>query len=588
MARMWRGARWALLLVPLVQLIALLGLITQQAPRVPHEDEWAIVALAAKVEAGAARPVDFWAFHVQHRILLPRLAQIGLIEATDWNRQAEMLFNLAVAVATAALLLDALRRTVRSRNTLFVAVPIFGLLILSRGSGDYWVSPFQLTILGTIFGVALALWALARGGSFGDLCLAILGATIASLSSLAGLVAWFALLPALPLIGYRRPRYFVLWCSTALAVIGLYMRGFPWRLPYIPQTEPTTLWSRLIYALTFLGQPLGFDNASKDVPIALLSLGLLALDLMALLFRRGVNEETRRALGIWGACGLFTLGCAAQVAVGRAGTGNLAETPRYHAYSALWWIALFALGALAISRSEETVPVPPARRSAWPAAVGIANGVSLALVCVALINVDRSGAADLRPWLDEQHTYEQCLLDYALAPDSCLAVFYSPGAAVPRSLASYLERRHALIFRDAHPLDLGALMPASGPAQGAIEDVPHYDWRAGITASQGETLYIGGWAMDDTGEPVGAILLLSDGTHPILVPSRQDRPDIAAHYGDPRYRASGFYAEIPGDALAPGHHTITLRIVNHDRTHDADLPDHIEIDIVPTAASQGR
>ncbi len=580
LVRAWRVARWALFLVPLVQLLSLLVLILRHAPRVPHEDEWSIVALAAQVEAGAARWSDFWGFHVQHRILLPRLVQIGLIEGTDWNRQAEMLFNLAVALATAALLLDALRRTLRSRNVVIVASVPLALLVLSYASGDTWVSPFALSSLGTVFGVAIALWALAASRGRRGFSFVILGAVIASLCSLAGLVAWFALLPSLWLAGYRRPRYVAAWCGAALIVIVPYMHGFPWHLPFIMQTERTTVWDRFVYALTFLGQPLGFSDTTKDAAIAAFSLLLLALNVAVLVGGRDTDEESSKALGIWAGCGLFALGCALQVAVGRAGTDNGAESPRYHAYSELWWVALFALGALALRQmgrgnllSQRQFPIRPA--------FGALNGVALALACVALVAVDHAGAASLQPWLDDQHTYDQCVLDYALAPDSCLTVFYSPGAAVPRSLASYLDNRHALIFGAVRPLEPATLLPAAHPARGAIEDVPHYDWQAGIFAPQGETLYIGGWAMDDTGAPVGAVLLLSDGTRPILVPSRQDRPDIAAHYGDLRYRASGFYAEVPADYLAPGHHTLTLRIVDHDRLHYADLPDAVEIDIAP-------
>jgi phosphoglycerol transferase len=82
---------------------------------------------------------------------------------------------------------------------------------------------------------------------------------------------------------------------------------------------------------------------------------------------------------------------------------------------------------------------------------------------------------------------------------------------------------------------------------------------------QASGLKIVGWAVDQSrGVSAAGVDVVVDGS---LLPSVYgwERPDVAEHFGVPAYRHSGFVAEVPGDQLGNGQHTISLRVVSSAR-----------------------
>src|SRR5215469_17195060 len=103
--------------VPLAQIAALLTAIWRQTPRVPWGDEWNLVLLLQRQDAGTLSIADFWALHNRtHRIVLPRIADLIFVDVSHWNRQVLMMFDLGVAVVAGGLLLACMWSTLHSRR----------------------------------------------------------------------------------------------------------------------------------------------------------------------------------------------------------------------------------------------------------------------------------------------------------------------------------------------------------------------------------------------------------------------------------------------------------------------------------------
>ena len=328
-----RNRRLALmltLLVPLAQLAVISWLIRDHTSDVPNSDEWAMVRLVRATREGHLGLEDFWAFHNTHRVVVPRLTTLALIEITHWHRQILMGFNVAIAVVTGLFLLAAARVTFRSPTFTWLFIVPLSLLVLSMSRYHNWTKPFT-DKMWTAFGVALCLWALVvlRRDST-SLATAVSGAFIASLSSIGGFATWIAFLPAVWLRGWRSV---AVWVTSAIALIVPYIMDFPANEGTISLNQAPSV------GLAFLGAPLGQRDESTAIVAASLSIltSLVLLTGLRLLPPAARNEKQTRATAAWVGLALFALGSGAMIAGGgREG----ALSSRYHAFSVYWWVAL--------------------------------------------------------------------------------------------------------------------------------------------------------------------------------------------------------------------------------------------------------
>lgn len=141
LVRLWRLAGLVAALVVGVELVALLWLIWGRAFQAPFSDEWAMIPLLREADRGTLSLANFWAFHNEHRIVIPRLTTFATLSLTDWDRRLMLTFNLVVVLATAGLLIDAARRTL-GRAVPIAALTIPGaLLLLSQTRYENWFQP---------------------------------------------------------------------------------------------------------------------------------------------------------------------------------------------------------------------------------------------------------------------------------------------------------------------------------------------------------------------------------------------------------------------------------------------------------------
>lgn len=427
-----------LALLPASMLIALiLWVIWTRTARVPYWDEWDTVLLVQRAHQGTLTFSDLWSSHDVHRILLPRIIDLALIAVTGWNRQIEMTADLGIAIITGRLLFGILRRTMETRWGLLIPIAPASLLFFSLSQYADWFAPFQVTFTTTVFGAVLCMYAMTTDNlgwrRFG---LALLGAIVASLSAFGGLVAWFAFLPIL--CSFKDGRKVLIWIGCTIEVWLVYLAGME-----RTSAGAQSLGGMLPYALVYLGSPVGYPDIARALLFGAASVLLVLGSCLLYLMLRG---SPRRALP-WLSLALFVALCAAVTTYGRgANSPAQAMSSRYHIYSGLWWIAIIVISTLIaehiVSRvrtREQRLPLAFARR------ILAVDGCVLVLACGSLLLANVVGFQDALVWQDTQRHYENQIVQYASASDSCLLLYYpSPDLLRPR--AAFLAAEHLAIF----------------------------------------------------------------------------------------------------------------------------------------------
>jgi len=438
--------------VPLLLISFIAFCIWTKTGHVPFWDEWETVTLVQHFMQGTLQPSEIWAFHNEHRIVIPRFVNLTLIMLTNWNRQAEMTFDLVVAIAEVALLFAALKRSLLFANLLLVLVVPISLLLFSFAQFQDWLAPFQITFTATVFGVACCVWGFA-GEQIGwrRLAVAILGATIAALSSAGGTVAFVAFLPAVLRGGYRKTG---VWVAACLAVLVPYFQGFPHGVGV------ALSFTTVKYALAYMGAPVGYPHVSVSMAAGAVSF-MVVVGNLALYWYLHRNV---RGVEVWIGLGLFTLGVATITTLGRLAMFGLegALSSRYQTFSALWWLTLIALAAINI-KDIAIMGVNQLQTSRYQVLWTLAsfNVVALVGVTIALVAVNLTTIHEIVDYQSGQIASEQCAIDYPYAPPLCLEVLY-PNAYDVQQRAAFLDQQHLGVF-SGNPTRMATPYPAVHP-----------------------------------------------------------------------------------------------------------------------------
>lgn len=431
-------------LLPAVALIAMiLWVIWTRTGQVPYWDEWETVLFLQHAHQGTLSLGELWGLHGgAHRIFLPRIFDLTIVQLTQYNRQVEMTFDLAVSMAGAGLLFATLLRTVqRKRLALLLALPL-GLLYFSLGQYANWFAPFQLAFILAVFGFLLALWAASGDSdtlSWGRFALTLLGAVIASLSAFQGLMVWIALLPSVMYLARRDRRKQILWLGAAIETWAVYLAG-----SLHAGFGGVRLADFVTYATAYLGAPLGYPNAALAEVFGVLGLVLVPAHIVLYFVLGG---KPQRILP-WIDAALFVLACVLATLAGRVAAGvSSAMSSRYQVFSAIWWIALIVTGGLAVEALTRAAPLMEARRRIISGRGKLRFGYAalLMLFCGCLVAANVAGLHDALLWQDVQRENQHYVVHYETAPTSCLTLYY-PDVAVVDPLIAYLQRNHLAVF----------------------------------------------------------------------------------------------------------------------------------------------
>jgi hypothetical protein len=457
----------AVLAIPALMVSAILWAVWHWSCYVPVYDEWEWVRWVQRANEGGFWLSDVWAPHNGHRILIPDVIDLLLIQLTHWNRQILMTFNVAVVIVYASLIAWCAALTVRSTRWLNVLIIPFSLLFFTFGSYESWFQPTQLAAFGAVFGVACCMRAYLRQTvswqSFGlwlrspadastkpaarplsrrEFAVALAGAFIASLSFASGLMVWLAFLPHAFAAGYRK---FLIWSGLAICTLAVYF--YDYRSPIAAGTHLSVL-GFVQFVLIFLGAPVGFPNVALSLALGATSLCLFIV--MLLVMWKFRVELTRNI--VWLGLATFALLTGCVTAYGRLVIGiSESIAPRYQVVSILWWIALCMLGVITGRSAVHAARALKSDQNSAPRRRAL-NGFAVILVigmlelCVGLLPVQAVGAVDGYEFSTNQRMHQSCVVDYSQSPNACLRIFVLPTTQDPRKKAAYLDRSGLAIF----------------------------------------------------------------------------------------------------------------------------------------------
>jgi hypothetical protein len=195
------------------------------------------------------------------------------------------------------------------------------------------------------------------------------------------------------------------------------------------------------------------------------------------------------------------------------------------------------------------------------AAVGIVSGVLEGARIGPLERQHRLGVA----YLLRNARYE--------TDDTLRAVSVSPGVDV-RKAAGILEGLRLNVFA-ADAIDPGALARAPESALMSLDSFNQQQVGNERSARVAEgAVWLAGWAVDPVARRCPAALFVVVDGGRLVVPALigGDRGDVAAVFGVPAYRRSGFTATFSSALLSPGSHTITFTVVSADGRRAMDAP----------------
>ncbi len=324
----------------------------------PYLDQWPFVTLLGKSYDGTWRFADLWAQHNEHRLVVPRLAMLGLAHLSHWNTLWELAVNVALGtllfITVVCVVLRASKRAGVADS--YHVMPLLSMLVFSMSQWQNWVRGWQMqefmSLLAALGG--LALLGVSRP-SWKRLGAAMLLGTVATFSFANGIVFWPIGLAVLfandAASGGWRPRCLVAWAGVSIAVTAAVLWGYrgidyhpgPWRF-----YELTVGYA--YYLLAFLGAPVvSYDARAAAVCggiglIVFATLGIIA-------FRRGSLPIPD--LSVMASFGLYAVSSAMITGYGRLAFGvEQAMSSRYITLSNPLWIAILGLGLIMGSRAS--------------------------------------------------------------------------------------------------------------------------------------------------------------------------------------------------------------------------------------------
>jgi hypothetical protein len=326
-------------LIAALGIVPVAAIVLKRAVDVPYWDEWEWSQLVFAAHRHTLTFARLWEPHNEHRILIPNLMMLGLDALGGWTPVREQLISLALLALTQLGIWLLICRTVPAarRGVCFLASTVL-LLGLAQYENLDW--GFQMAwFLCDLAAVAVVVLLTRPRGAARDLALAAVIATVASLSSSQGLLAWPVGLLAIWLVPRGRLTRTGVWAAAGIAVTFLVRAGAPGDPQnHVPLSHVGVLAE---YVLAYLGAPLA---TSYHLPGSLAAGGVLLLWLAALTTVWWQAPPIRRVrLAPWLALAAYSLAAAAATAPVRAGLGlEQATSSRYVSIATLAWVAALA------------------------------------------------------------------------------------------------------------------------------------------------------------------------------------------------------------------------------------------------------
>ena len=366
---MKRILTWPLVLIPFLFLIVM---VAKYRVDVPVWDQWALVPVLEKSLDGTLTLNDLWTQHNEHRLVFPRLAMVSLARLSRWDISYELALSILLAAGLFCALAYCIKKTFSSVLESRLAWPFvfLSLAVFSLNQVENWLWGWNIQIFfNTLSGAGVIVLLTRERLRWGHVLAAFVLGITAAYSYASGLL-FFVIGAGLIVVSVSLPKkrkcfYFLFWLSLSAAVIGSYL--YHYRTP--PQhpslsLDVSSLLHYVEYVLTYLGAAL----LSSDVnPLMAFLAGSAGGLLFVLVLTMILATKTIRARDLlpYLALSLYALLTALLTGIGRAGFGVVqAMSPRYIAFSSLFWISLVVLMILLLR-----IDTPRGRWLARPARI---------------------------------------------------------------------------------------------------------------------------------------------------------------------------------------------------------------------------
>ena len=543
--------------------VAAVVFVARYGANVPIVDQWGLVGLFEAVAKHTGVVAELLKRNNEHAVLFPKLIWIALAFTTKWNVRVDLFATLvpmiAMFLAFAWIILNERPRGAgcppRDGWPMLLSLAVSSLLLFSLVHSDTYLGGFQLSFTLTNAAVIAAIWSLSASRAkplrgvilarpLRGLILAWLSCIVASFSSLHGMLAWIVILPCLfTLFETRRERLAAV-CGTGLlaaASVAVYSFAFT---PGNKVADPSFWYKHPItvakFFLTVLGLPLMVRNGSVAERFA----GIVGAAVLGV-FLAGAYWAVRRArwpmAAPWISIGLFGLGFAGMVSIGRTswGLSGAVGANRYTICTILVTIAAVQLWRQALADQ-------PIHRRAFLALALLVGAASVAASVTTIpqareLAQGRRHAAECLPFVDyiapqtDGH-WEGCL--FPLMPIAEYVHFMRAQAEILDSLG-WLKLVKHVRFIDQPAESYGSMDSAPTP-----QVVGPNDW-----------IYCSGWAIIGSEHRLPNAVLVSAGDERQFIGEAPVgtilRPGVAAslHWDA---AASGWSVWIPAKFLPPG------------------------------------
>ena len=309
---------------------------------VVYGDEWRFAILFD--EPNLAR---LWVQLNEHRIFVPKVVILSLGSLTKWNTVVEMYVTQTLLLTTLFVLFVAFDGSIRSRWKSVLVAPVAFLVFSLRQGATMLTGLLMQFVLVLTFAVLAFYFLRVLGRNTSRRLLfpaALVGATLASLSSAQGLLVWpVGLVQLLVCQPGRRAKWILVGAWSLLGAAEWLVYFLDYHIPaHTTTSPPTDLVVGPLYLLRFFLTALGSSLSWWQEPA--FAIGFLLLVLVAASIFLVIRQGRLAEYSFWTSLLLFSFLILLAVTVGRAERGlDQALVSRYTTYSILGVVGLYAM-----------------------------------------------------------------------------------------------------------------------------------------------------------------------------------------------------------------------------------------------------
>jgi hypothetical protein len=531
-------------------------------------DEWEMVPLLERLNQGRLSISDLFAQHNEHRPLFPNLLTLVTEKLTGFNTVVETFLGWFLLTLAAVLLLYVFWvKSNKDPKMVLFFLPASFLLFSFRQTGSILWGYTSLEIYLLIFTAVVTFTLLDLcPKSTRSLMVALVTATVASFSTLGGLLVWPVGLFQILMRGrWKNSRRSLTWIIAWSIVTGTYFYG--WTKPsYLPSWQYVFAhpFEGIMYLLSLVGAPFSLDAKTAS------AFGLTLILILAVVLRQAYRTNMLKVGGVFLSLIFFGALSALASTIGRGGFGvEYALTSRYTPVTSLGIVGLYLL-AIAVARKS---PTKERNRNGQPKSERsivmnhrVWAHVLLAIFLIGLIVAYSGGWQEGANWRSTRETSAYVLKTYQIQSDENIQDNLYPPAAVVRAGAEFLEQNKLNVFGE--PTIVTSSLTSIGSDTYFSLDTINGQIVAKtaspliINSDQEGTITITGWAVDKQANATArAVFIIIDGKLDLPTLYGEDRPDVAVAYGNSHFEYSGYIASFSSLILTKGQHTLSLEIV---------------------------